>query len=131
MSAPESTPSPSRWGRGLRAVAIAWTVIIFVLLWMPPPPPPENILWWWDKAVHAGLMAVFGGLWTWAGRPGRWIVPWGIAVGAITEVGQGLLPWERNSTLGDFGADVAGLVVGWLVGRMLWPRVAGARPRWW
>lgn len=105
--------------------------MVFVLLWMPPPPPPENILWWWDKAVHAGLMAVFGGLWTWAGRPGRWLLPWGIAVGVVTEVVQGLLPWERNSSLGDFGADVGGLLLGWLLARVLWPCPAGTRPPWW
>lgn len=107
---------------------------MFVLLWMPPPPPPEHIVWWWDKAVHAALMAGFGGLWTWAGRPGRWVLRWGLAMGAVTEVGQALLPWERSSSLGDFGADVAGLLLGWLVARALWPwlpGVRGSRPPWW
>lgn len=131
MSASVSTPRPAWWERVTGLVAWGWTSIVFVLLWMPPPPPPDVIIWWYDKAVHAALLAGFGGLWTWAGRRGRWVIGWGVALGAVTEIGQGLLPWERNSSLGDFAADLGGLALGWLAGRLVWPPRVGARPPWW
>ncbi|MEM9461928.1 MAG: hypothetical protein AAGF11_47655 [Myxococcota bacterium] len=124
----ESSP---RWSRAVLLAAWAWTVAIFVFLWMPPPPPPEIVWWWWDKLVHFGLFAAFGGLWTWHGVRGVWLLPLGVLVGAVTEVGQGLMPWERHSSWDDFGFDVVGLVVGVVVGRVLRPRAVGPRPAWW
>lgn len=115
----------------MRLLAGAWTVVIFVLLWMPPPPPPEIVWPWWDSLVHFGLLAVFGGAWTWAGLRGARLLPLGVLVGALTELGQGLLPWERSSSLGDFGFDVLGLIVGWVAARGPWPRPLGPRPPWW
>lgn len=115
----------------MRLAAWAWTGLIFVLLWMPPPPPSDHILWWWDLAVHFVLMGTFAGLWTWRGLPGARLWPVGIGLAAITEIVQGLLPWPRHSALDDFGADVLGLLVGWLVARVLWPPWSGSRPRWW
>lgn len=114
----------------MRGAAWAWTVAVFVLLWMPPPPPPEIIWWWWDKLVHLGLMAAFAGLWTWAGVRGARLWPLGVLVGAVTELGQGLLPW-RHASWDDFGFDVLGVGLGWLVARWLWPPRVGSRPRWW
>lgn len=115
----------------VRALAWGWTLAIFVLLWMPPPPPPELVWPWWDSLVHSCLLLAFGGLWTWAGLRGARLVPLGVLVGVVTEVGQGLLPWERHSSLGDLGFDVLGLAAGWVLARAVWPRMLGARPRWW
>ena len=115
----------------MRALAVGWTLVIFVLLWMPPPPPPELVWPWWDSLVHFCLLTAFGGLWTWAGRRGAWVLVAGVLLGAITEIGQGLLPWERHTSLGDFAFDVLGLAIGWLLGRGLWPRALGSRPPWW
>lgn len=131
MTEPSSSLVGGRWGRAVHITAWVWTVTVFVLLWSPPPPPPENILWWWDKAVHFVLLGVFTGLWGWRGLPGSRLVPLGLLVGAVTEIGQGLMPWERNSSWGDFGADAAGVLVAWVVSRLLWPPWAGSRPRWW
>ncbi|MCX4247608.1 VanZ family protein [Paraliomyxa miuraensis] len=117
--------------RVVRAAALGWTLAIFVLLWMPPPPPPELVWPWWDSLVHSCLLAAFGGLWTWAGRRGAWVLVAGVLVGAVTELGQDLLPWERHTSLGDFAFDVLGLVSGWLLARGAWPRALGSRPRRW
>ncbi|MCA9704942.1 MAG: hypothetical protein KDK70_03720 [Myxococcales bacterium] len=114
----------------LPLLAWAWTVAIFVALWMPPPPPPEIVWWWWDKLVHFGLMAGFGGLWTWCGVRGARLWPLGVLVGAVTEVVQGLLPWERHSSWDDFAFDVLGLVAGGVLARLVGPR-RGERPPWW
>ncbi|MCH9688554.1 MAG: VanZ family protein [Deltaproteobacteria bacterium] len=115
----------------MRIIAWAWTLIVFVLLWMPPPPPPEHPWWWWDKIVHMVLMATFAGLWTWARVRGRDVLAWGIAVGAITELGQRLFPWDRHGAWDDFGFDVIGVVLGWGIARLVIPRCIGPRPRWW
>ena len=122
-------PTPG-WSRAVVLAAGAWTVAIFVFLWMPPPPPPEIVWWWWDKLVHFGLMATFGGLWTWHRVRVSRLWPLGVLVGAVTELGQGMLPWERHSSWDDFAFDVIGLVVGTLVGRVLWLRRNGDRPPW-
>lgn len=124
-------PSASRWRRAVALVAWGWTLVVFVLLWMPPPPPPEIVWPWWDSLVHFGLLAGFGGLWTWSGLRGAWLLPLGVLLGAVTELGQGMLPWERHSSLGDLAFDVLGLVVGWVAAHGLWPRALGSRPRWW
>jgi len=99
-------------GRGVvRVAAWVWTGVVFVLLWMPPPPPPEVVRWWVDDVVHFGLMAVFGALWSAAGVRGAWLWPLGAAVGAVTELGQDLLPWERHASLSDFASDLLGVSV--------------------
>lgn len=107
--------SRTPWQRGLTVAAWAWTLAIFVLLWMPPPPPPEIVWPWWDSLVHASLLAIFGALWTWHGLGATRVLGLGAAVGAATEIGQALLPWERHCSWDDFGFDLLGLTLGWLV----------------
>lgn len=106
-------------------MAWVWTLMIFVLLWMPPPPPPEFEWWWWDKLVHFGLFAGFGGLWTWHGARGARLLPLGVVVGALTELVQDLLPWERHGSWHDFGFDLIGLVAGLVIARVVGPRRDG------
>lgn len=84
---------------------------------MPPPPPPAVVWAWWDSLVHLGLLAIFGALWTWSGMRSARLLPLGVLVGAVTELGQGLLPWERHSSWDDFGFDVLGLLLGFTVAR--------------
>jgi hypothetical protein len=105
------------WLRASGAAAWAWTVAIFVLLWMPPPPPPEIVWPWWDSLVHTGLLAVFGVLWTWHGTATIRVLALGALVGAATEIGQALLPWERHCSWDDFAFDLLGLSLGWVLGR--------------
>lgn len=98
-------------------MAWAWTAAIFVLLWMPPPPPPEIVWPWWDSLVHLVLFAGFGTLWTWRGAPASRVLVLGVLLGAVTELGQALLPWERHSSWGDFACDGLGLLLGWAFAR--------------
>ena len=112
------------WPRALRAAAWAWTLAIFVLLWMPPPPPPKIVWPWWDSLVHTGLLLAFGALWTLHGLAGARVLLFGALVGAATELGQELLPWERHGSWGDFAFDMLGLALGWLAAGGPW-----ARPR--
>jgi VanZ family protein len=108
-------------------IAGAWTLAVFVFLWMPPPPPPEVVWPWWDSVVHLGLMAIFGVLWSWSGMRTRRLLPLGVLVGAVTELGQGLLPWERHCSWDDLAFDVLGLLLGWIVAGGAWrARRAGA-----
>jgi hypothetical protein len=121
-------------------------VAIFVFLWMPPPPPPEIVWPWWDSLVHTGLLLIFGLLWTWhtgshagphegpsraakRGAAGRYlhVLALGAVVGAVTEIGQELLPWERHASWDDFGFDLLGTLLGWSLARATQRAVAGAR----
>jgi VanZ family protein len=69
--------------------------------------------------VHLGLLAGFGALWTWSGVRTSRVLALGVLVGAVTELGQGLLPWERHASWGDLAFDLLGLVLGWMVARTL------------
>lgn len=119
---------------------------IFVFLWMPPPPPPEIVWPWWDSLVHTGLLLIFGALWTWhtaahavrhegprapdhaaATGSSLRVLGLGAVVGAVTEIGQGLLPWERHASWDDFGFDLLGTLLGWSLARATQRARAGAR----
>jgi hypothetical protein len=112
-----SAERPRAWARARGAAAWAWTVAIFVLLWMPPPPPPEIVWPWWDSLVHTGLLAGFGALWTWYGTPTVRVLALGALVGAVTELGQALVPWERHASWDDLAFDLLGLGLGWVLAR--------------
>lgn len=91
---------------------------IFVFLWMPPPPPPEIVWPWWDSLVHTSLLAIFGALWAWSGAGGVRVLALGAVVGAVTELGQDHLPWERHGSWDDFAFDVLGVVLGVALARV-------------
>lgn len=118
----ERPRSRAPWQRGLTVAAWAWTLAIFVFLWMPPPPPPEIVWPWWDSLVHASLLAAFGALWTWHGLGAARVLGLGAAVGAVTEIGQALLPWERHCSWDDLAFDLLGLALGWIVAGGPWRR---------
>ncbi len=120
MSAAADQPPRARaWARAVWIAAWGWTLLLLVSLWMPEPPPPEFSLPWSDKLVHLGLFAGFTALWSAHGLPPRWLVPLGIALGGLTELVQGLLPWERHPSWADLGADALGVVIGWGLGLAL------------
>jgi VanZ family protein len=93
-------------------------VAIFVLLWMPPPPPPEIGWPWWDSLVHAGLFASFGTLWVLGGAAILRVLALGAVVGAVTELGQDHLPWERHGSGSDFAFDLLGTALGVALARL-------------
>lgn len=109
----------SRARVGLRwCIAIGWTVVVFTLLWMPVEGP--QLYWWADEATHFALFAGFGGGWRWVyqERPGR-VIAAGLLVAAVTEGGQGLLPWPRTPAVDDLVLDVLGLLIGTAAARWI------------
>lgn len=104
---------------GLRwIIAVGWTVVVFTLLWMPVEGPPSY--WWTDEVVHFTLFGGFGGAWRWVyfDRP-RAVIVAGLVVAAITEGGQGLLPWPRTPALDDLVLDILGLLIGTATARWI------------
>jgi hypothetical protein len=110
----------SAWPGARRLAAWAWSLAICVFLWMPPPPPPEIVWPWWDSLVHTGLFAGFGVLWTWRGLGSARVLVLGACMGAVTELGQALVPWERRASWDDLAFDVLGVTIGWLAAGGAW-----------
>jgi hypothetical protein len=119
------------------ALAVAWTLVILVLCWTPADwlPVKETEGQGWDlphkdKIVHAGMFFVFALLWLEAtrGKPGRfaWVATAGIALAAITELGQNIPLLRRDGEIADAVADSAGV----LIGLWLFPWVERVRSRW-
>jgi VanZ family protein len=100
-----------------------WTLVIFLLCWLPrqyvpsedslPAPFVLNI----DKWIHAGIFAVFAILWMLTGNS-KWRALWiffsGIAIAAITELGQRNRIVNRDGNLADATADTVGVILGLL-----------------
>jgi VanZ family protein len=61
------------------------------------------------------VFVVFG--WAWIAAVGKgkarylWVAAAGLVFAALTELYQGILPWERTPDLADWAADVAGSVI--------------------
>ncbi len=105
--------------------AAGWSVLMLVAMSIPIPADtvPQvgkgflNIPT--DKLAHAGLFAIFAGLWSvaLAGRK-RWIAWVGISgavFGGLTEAVQAI-PWlHREADWEDLVADVAGVALGLLI----------------
>ena len=107
-----------------RLGAVAWTVASVVFLWMPPPETPSWDWPWIDEATHAGLFAVACALWSFAAIDRRVLAVSAVALAAISEIGQGLMPWPRHPDVSDFLFDVLGAALGMLAARTaLWLRL--------
>ncbi len=94
--------------RGAFAVAVLVSLaVLFAPAGDVPIAPPVV-----DKAVHAGLFLTLAVTGRWAGiRPpvlGAVLV--GYAV--VSELVQGLTPLARSASVGDFLADVVGVLIG-------------------
>lgn len=100
-------------------LAVAWTCLILTLCliparFLPPEEFPDKVTHL-DKIVHASLFAIFGLLWIRASRSSRFtiaVLVGGVALAAVTELGQALPIVSRDADLLDFLADLFGLVVG-------------------
>lgn len=92
----------------LRVLAVIWTLGTVGALWLPPPESPGLDWPWLEKAVHLGLF--FGGavLWRVSGAGLRPVAIGAVLGAALTELGQGMLPWPRQPDIVDLGFDVAG-----------------------
>jgi VanZ family protein len=92
--------------------AVLWTLAMIAAFWSPPPPQPRWRWEWIDETVHLSSFLVFAIAWSIAGTRWRPIALVGLALAAITELVQPLLPWHRTAQLGDAIADALGLGLG-------------------
>jgi hypothetical protein len=104
-------------------LAVMWTVLILISCWTPadwlPVKESEGSGWHIpnsDKAVHAGMFLVFAVLWLEASpdKKGRfvWVALGGLALAAVTELGQNIPALKRDGEIADALADAAGVVIG-------------------
>ena len=103
-------------------LASCWTLVILALCWLPRSMMPANegaarpfFIPHFDKLIHAGIFAIFGLLWMRVGdspRRGRWVLGAGIALAALSELGQELPIVNRDAGLADGLADGLGVVAG-------------------
>ena len=83
--------------------ALAWSVLLFLAVW-GPPPTREPMFAHEDKVFH---LCAFGGMaaaWLWALGRRRAAIAVAVSAAAISEVGQGYLPWPRSPDVVDFVA---------------------------
>lgn len=107
--------------------AIVWAVVLFLLSAWPNPTGPS-----WlhvsDKVVHFVLFAVLGAAlavgrqWSGGTVPHGLVIGVGMLYGAMNEWYQALVP-NRVPSLGDWYADIAGLLFGYFVITFLAKRV--------
>lgn len=95
--------------------AVFWTLVILVACSLPGQDIPDISLFEYDKLAHFVMFAAFGWVWMYALRmPVRprilWVLAGGIAYAFLTEVYQGLLPFERQPDLYDALANTGGLL---------------------
>lgn len=101
------------------APAVAWAVVLFLLSASPMRLARGG---WWsgidDKVVHLCLYVVLGGALAWArlrgakGVPHAAMIAAGALYGASDEWHQSFVP-NRTPSLGDWVADVAGVLLGY------------------
>jgi VanZ family protein len=106
------------FSRGAFAVAV---LVSFAVLFAPAsdvPPAPHGI----DKLVHAALFAALAVTGSWAGVGRGVLAPVLVLYAAASEVIQGLI--GRDAAVGDWLADVVGVLLGLLVWQWLARRVA-------
>ena len=97
--------------------AAIWTAVLFLLSELPPELAGVEFEIN-DKIAHLGLYSVLGAAlaWgVWKSRRGTFTVPLllGIGYGALDEVHQAFVP-GRDPSAGDFLADCAGVLLGFL-----------------
>jgi hypothetical protein len=111
--------------------AVIWTVLILLLCWLPATfvqRIEEGSPWFQvpelDKAVHAGMFVVLAILWRRAYPSRRAIgavILGGIALGALSELGQLLPIVHRNAELYDLAVDCVGVLVGVAIAPLIEP----------
>ena len=99
--------------------ALLWAGVLFFLS-AQSSVPGVGWLPFGDKVGHCLLYAIFGLALGWAGRHGRggfthlMIVGMGLVFAASDEWHQAFVP-HREPSIGDFGADLAGILAGYLL----------------
>jgi hypothetical protein len=106
-----------------RAAFVVTVLVSLAVLFAPGadvPSAPPGV----DKLVHGALFAVLALTGRWAGMPRSVLAGLLVLYGAVSEVLQGLPVLDRGSSVGDWVADVVGV----LVGLLLWGDLARRRP---
>lgn len=111
--------------------AVLWAAALFLLSSIPDLGAPTWALVN-DKVVHAGAYAVLGAALAWGHRRSGgavghgWLLMAGALYGVTDEVHQMYVP-GRSPDPADFGADVAGLLLGYGTTRALLGRTKDHR----
>jgi hypothetical protein len=111
-------------GRLARACFALAVLGSFVVLFAPGsdvPASPPGV----DKVVHASLFAVLAFTGLWAGIRSRWFGLALVVYAGVSELIQMVPALRRDASFGDYAADVAGVLLGFL----LWIAVARRRAR--
>ena len=108
----------------IHLVAIVWTLGILAACSIPGQDLPEIDFFSFDKIAHFTVFAGFGWLWMWALQgplPHRtgYVLGAGLAYAALTELYQGLLPYDRTPDPYDALANALGLLAAVLLYRLL------------
>jgi hypothetical protein len=122
MSAPH--PALALHGALSRGVLAVAALVSLAVLFAPGddvPSAPPGV----DKLVHLTLFAVLALSGRWAGVRAGLLGILLVLYAAVSEVVQGLLPLERSASVGDWAADVAGVLLGLLLAVRLLRRTAG------
>ena len=102
-------PLPHRLPARLRVSGYGLAVAVLLYLCLAPAKAlPQETLW--DKAEHAIAWFVLAavGLAFWPSRPGR-IAGFSLALGAVVEVLQAIMPFGRDGDWRDWVADSVGV----------------------
>lgn len=113
------------------ALAVTWTLVICILCWMPRflVQEVEGDSPWFqipdlDKVIHWGIFFLFTVLWLRTGAS-KWRYAWvalaGLALAAITEIGQTLPAVGRDGEIGDGITDMIGVAIGLAVAPWIEP----------
>lgn len=103
--------------------AILWTLGILAACSIPGKDLPEIDIFSFDKIAHFTVFAGFGWLWMRAlqgplPRRTAYVLASGLAYAALTEVYQGLLPYDRTPDPLDALANALGLLTAVLLYRV-------------
>lgn len=102
--------------------AILWTIGILAACSIPGRDLPRVDIVSFDKFAHFVVFAGFGWLWMHAlaspmKRRTAYVLAFGLAYAGLTEVYQGLLPFDRTPDLQDALANALGLLAAVLLYR--------------
>jgi hypothetical protein len=109
--------------RGAFAVVVLLSLAVLFAPASDVPYAPVGV----DKLVHASLFAALALTGRWAGVSRVVLAPVLVLYGAGSEVIQGFI--GRDAAVGDWLADVVGVLLGLLVWQWLAPRIAGGPDR--
>ncbi len=113
-------------------MSVLWTLAILIVCWLPGElvqdvegRAPVFKIPYLDKLVHWGIFVGFAILWLRVGESRRrhaWVFLAGVAVAALTEVVQALVPAiHRDGEIGDFLIDGLGVLTGIAVAHWVEP----------